>query len=500
VLVINYPVFSHSFMCKETLSGVLFSLHNAVSSRGMNRRSLLKNFAWAAPGIFLVPSLFEACRKNLIIPENPYNGDIIIVGAGAAGIYAANLLRSQGIQVRILEAAAKPGGRIQANTNLADYPVELGAGKLIGQRSIAYDLAAYHTPGSIKPYTGTNFFLLDGLLRTEFYLKENAGLQGQGATLFQAIESFASYPGKEMSVSEYLESAQELNIEDRFLNIANALIGNELGADNNSLSMLAMKERASAESAGKKAFYLNDRSIWSLFEKAFPEEIALVQSGKTVNSIAYNNQGVTVKMTDGSEYTAGRVLLTVPLGILKKQSIQFNPPLPVSKSSAIDAIGFGSGIRIALLFSQPFWTEGTDLVMGGTTFPQYEINSANRSAGSHIVTATAMGEAAMALTGLSDAEIAARAISELGKFYPAGGVALKFTQKSVVKNWTDDPFTLGSISYPSPGSMGMREDLAAPVGNKLFFAGEATNYNGHSGSVHGAMETAYRAVEEILRS
>ena len=68
------------------------------------------------------------------------------------------------------------------------------------------------------------------------------------------------------------------------------------------------------------------------------------------------------------------------------------------------------------------------------------------------------------------------------------------------KNWANEPYIGGSYSYPSINSAGQRENLASSISNKLFFAGEATNYNGHLATVHGAMETGYRAAIEILNA
>jgi len=463
----------------------------------LNRRELIKNLALGAPALAILPVALSSCRKNQVLPENPYQGDVLIIGAGAAGLYAAYLLNKHGISCRILEASSRAGGRILPDYAFSDYPIELGASKLIGKRSLFYDLAQFHTPESILPYTGTNYFLLDGFLRTEYYLKENAGLSGAGATLFQMLESFASYPDAEQTLYQYLNN---LPLENRFFQIANALIGNRLGADNQAIGMFALKEKASHSSSGKDEFFLKNRSIWNLFEKAFPDEIDKVQVNTPVQKIHYGANQVSIETSGGQTYQAGRVLLTVPLGVLKANQILFEPVLPTEKSNAIQKIGFGKGLRLVLRFSQPFWVGNTDMILGGGTFPEYEINSTYRSTSQHIVTATAMGTAAENLIPLSDTEIAAKAVQELSQIYPASAVQAKFTQQYFVKRWVDEPYIQGSYSYPSPGSEGQAQILAEPVAGKLFFAGEATNYNGHAGTVHGAMESAYRAVIEILNS
>jgi monoamine oxidase len=75
-----------------------------------------------------------------------------------------------------------------------------------------------------------------------------------------------------------------------------------------------------------------------------------------------------------------------------------------------------------------------------------------------------------------------------------------YSGEFLYKNWANEPYIGGAYSYPSINSAGHRENLASSISNKLFFAGEATNYNGHLATVHGAMETGYRAAIEILNA
>ncbi len=123
-----------------------------------------------------------------------------------------------------------------------------------------------------------------------------------------------------------------------------------------------------------------------------------------------------------------------------------------------------------------------------------------RSSAQFILSGTAMGEAAETLSAMTEQEAVAKIITELNQMYPGTGVNSKFSQQYLFQNWSNEPFFHGSFSYPSPGSEYQRSILAAPIANKVFFAGEASNDNGHSGTVNGAMESAYRAVLEILQS
>ena len=90
-------------------------------------------------------------------------------------------------------------------------------------------------------------------------------------------------------------------------------------------------------------------------------------------------------------------------------------------------------------------------------------------------------------------------MAELDGLFPEESVNTAFLNFQIVR-WSQEPFIGGGISFPSLNGVGQKEILAKPINNTLFFAGEATNTNGHEGTIHGAMESSYRAVKEILES
>ena len=104
------------------------------------------------------------------------------------------------------------------------------------------------------------------------------------------------------------------------------------------------------------------------------------------------------------------------------------------------------------------------------------------------------------LASLSENEAIQEILSELSVLYPNGNVQSLYSGEFLYKNWANEHYIGGAYSFPSINSAGQREKLAAAVSKKLFFAGEATNYNGHLATVHGAMESGYRAVLELLES
>jgi monoamine oxidase len=150
-----------------------------------------------------------------------------------------------------------------------------------------------------------------------------------------------------------------------------------------------------------------------------------------------------------------------------------------------------------LRFSEAFWETDTGSILGGIKIPEYWVSSAGKNSGAFILTAFVMGDRAVYFQGMSEAQIQSELLSELSLLYPNQNPTALCTG-IIVKRWADEPYIRGAYSYPSPESTGMREILAEPVENTIYFAGEACNVNGHIATVHGAMESAYLACKALL--
>jgi monoamine oxidase len=460
----------------------------------MNRRNLIKAMATGFPAWYIAPWVLAACSKKDDEDASNFKGSVCIVGAGAAGIYAAAFLMARGIDVTILEASAIAGGRIRSAQGFADFPIELGAEEIHGRRSLLYDLALAFAPNAVLPEPGTSKYWLNGALRDEYYFTESSALQGAGAILLQITESFASYEGPDISLQEYLLN---FPVDESLLDIANALIANEYGTQLDRIGMHALREAEQLYSSGIDGYFLKNQSLWSLFEKAFPEAMAKIQFNQNVTEINYAGDNVIVKTSNGLEYTSKKILLTVPISILQQDLIAFSPDIPPQKQTAINAIKMDSGSKFVLRFSAPFWTEDTGSILGGTKIPEYWVASSGKNSTTPILTAFVMGERASYFQGMNETQIQTELLAELSLVYPTENPTALCTGIAI-QRWADEPFIRGAYSYPSPESTGMREVLAEPLANKLYFAGEACNVNGHIATVHGAMESAYLACKSIV--
>lgn len=196
-------------------------------------------------------------------------------------------------------------------------------------------------------------------------------------------------------------------------------------------------------------------------------------------------------------------MITVPLGVLQAGSIRFHPELP-DLLAAIGGLEMGQALRITLRFREPFWErrEGlSDLGFihsGAEPFPTWWT-----ALPVHVpmITGWAAGPAAERLAGLGESVILERALSTLATLLGVSRSDLGCLLEAwYFHDWQSDPYAQGSYSYVLVGGSSAQEKLATPVEETLYFAGEAVDTEGHSGTVHGAIASAERAAEAILES
>ncbi|MEM9546226.1 MAG: NAD(P)/FAD-dependent oxidoreductase [Bacteroidota bacterium] len=217
-----------------------------------------------------------------------------------------------------------------------------------------------------------------------------------------------------------------------------------------------------------------------------------------VTEIDYSNELVTIKTSDGDVFEADKVLVTVPIKILQNGFINFIPALPEEKMNAIQEEQMPEGLKVFIEFSENFYP---DIVMFGNLLEAasdsdhtYYNASFGKDSDRHVFALFTVGEKAREYTSLgTDEAILEKVMEELDTIFD--GKASQYYKQHIVQNWNNEPFIQGSYSqgYSSP------ELLAAPVGNRIYFAGEATAPNGNTSTVHGAAESAYVAIEEMLK-
>ena len=452
----------------------------------MKRREFLRNQLVYLPVASMIPAWLSSCDKDRL-PDKQYTGRVVIIGAGASGLYAAKLLRQHGADVQILEASNRAGGRVFPDSSFADIPVERGAEEVHGKRSVWYDMVS--ASGGFAKAGNDDYAELDGVLHEVSTLNRDSDFEAARNFINQAVH----YRGNDVSVATHY---RQNNLSSRTAHFVNAGLGNEYGTDNQQLSILGIAEEDQLWNSGNSNYTRKNGSLYDVLLREFSEEIALIRFQTEVVSVAYGGNVISILDSKSNEFQAEKVIICVPLTQLKKASIAFKPSLPESKMDAINHIGMGPGIKVHLKFSSRFWAENTGSIYSAGVVPEYWDGHAGRGA-DDVLTAFIMGDSAAQLSGKTDSEILKSCVDDLERLYP-GQAASRF-ERGLVTNWTQMPFIEGAYSFPVVGGgIQNRKVLSEPLNNQLFFAGEATHFEGHSGTVHGALETAFRAVKELL--
>ncbi|XP_044734274.1 lysine-specific histone demethylase 1A [Chrysoperla carnea] len=297
------------------------------------------------------------------------------------------------------------------------------------------------------------------------------------------------------------------------------------------LSNLSLKHWDQDDDFEFTGSHLTIRNGYSCVPMALSEGLD-IKLCTVVKKIIYNKKGVEVVTINSRNnlqhtltYTADVVLCTLPLGVLKlataqnsvqENTVQFIPPLPDWKTSAIQRLGFGNLNKVVLCFDRIFWDPTTNLFghVGSTTPSRGELFLFWHLYKAPVLIALVAGEAAALMENISDDVIVSRCINVLKGIFGNGCVPQP--KETIVTRWRADPWSRGSYSFVAVGSSGSDYDLlASPVvpptptstsddksedaaltEGRVFFAGEHTMRN-YPATVHGAFLSGLREASRI---
>jgi monoamine oxidase len=453
--------------------------------------------------------------------------DVIVVGAGAAGLYAAKTLQGFGYEVLIIEAADRIGGRIKSET-LGDMRVELGAEEhyLAQGDNPIWDamIAEFGNDIYVQPHQGASAFSMDngaGTCWTETFALNPCANDSDVVTVddfwdwYQLLEAHQD-PNSTLAddvLSEYGVGASHRAYHLYDSGIAGATFATNL--DQLGARSLALESNEWTLSDTVRAIADKDLGYSDALERLWWDEVVSANDillNTPVEVIDTTGDQVLVVDANGGRHLARQVIVTVSIGVLQSGAIEFKPELPASTVNAYMGIGFDSGMKVAVRFSSPWWeTEGeplawlvTEGVAGVCWVPSdYKKNSA-----SHILMCYPMGDNSRALRALADngssSAIVEAVLSDLDNTFPqAPNAASANYIDALVEDWGADPFTRGAYSYPKTETVlsievdNKRRDLKIPVaGDRIFFAGEATHET-HPATVVGAIHEGERAALEV---
>lgn len=419
--------------------------------------------------------------------------DVLVIGAGAAGLAAAAVLASVGVGVAVLDARCRIGGRI-LTLHDTDEPIELGAEFVHGDAPRTTALARDGRIDLVDaPWTerwDLGGALVDApecerLLHDAVHAASAIEPRGPDRSFVHALGmTNVAQPVRALAL-EYVQSFQA-GAGDRIS--ARALAAGDLGGEST-----------------KRVAGGYDGVVGALAARLPPQAMAL---GCKVEAIRWARDRVEVHAAptnDASSYrtfTARRAIVTLPLGVLP--SVRFDPPLAQfeGKATALRLLAAGHAMRLVFRFREPFW-EGRFRVPAFVHVPgdAWPVFWTGLAAHSTQLVAWAGGPAAQALEiGANGPRwLAGRALDSLSTVFHVSRRALKAAVTGTwVHDWTEDSLARGAYSYPVVGGAGAARALAATLDDALYFAGEATVEPPANGTVEGALESGYRAAHEVL--
>lgn len=410
--------------------------------------------------------------------------DAIVVGAGLAGLAAAQALRAEGLRTLTLEARDRIGGRVLTDRSRAT-PIDIGASWVHGPDGNPIARLLREAGASLR--------------RTDF---DRVALYRDGRKIGERkplgdLHRFLARRKEEIDADESLQQALDLYLRrERFEPDREALLRHlvatdmetELGAELTDLSLRWLDE--------DEEFKGGDFFVASGYD-AILEPLARdldIRLSAPVRAIADASDGVAIS-TDAETLHADAAIVTVPLGVLKSGAIRFTPALVEAKRRAAKALRMGNLHKSFLEFDHAFWDDAQTIVIARGDKYWRELIDVTKAVGRPALVALHCGEAASRLARMSAGEIAARATEALRSAFPDAVSPLHVTTSA----WEDDPFSLGSYSFtPVGASLDMHEELARPQG-RLYFAGEHTSRD-YPATTHGAYLSGQRAARLLLRS
>ena len=418
--------------------------------------------------------------------------DVVVVGAGAAGIAAARDLVAAGRSVVVVEARDRVGGRAYSDETFAAHPVELGAEFIHGENVATWDwVREFDIPTTGKAHDYEFWAHMGGqLLDREAFFLLAGDLLTRERDLVQRwrLDSLPDVP-----LSEAL---------DRWGDFFDRPLAGEARrmVDGMVSSTLSSDARDVGITAGRKATYDGDgrfrhfRLLRGYSDLARTASASLdVRLGQPVQRIRWDDDRVGVEA--GAEtYDARLCVLTLPVGVLQSGAVEFDPVLPPAKLDAISRINAGSIGKIVLKFDRVHWPPNHTFMWTHRDTQLWWRPGQGQEGEEPIVTAFFGGDASRAFGAMPPEDAARAAIDDLEDM--TGKRLHDHLIDYRVLVWTSEEFTRMGYSSLPPGGETLRETLAEPCG-ALSFAGEATNAV-RPATVHGAIESGRRAASEIL--
>ena len=437
--------------------------------------------------------------------------EVIVIGAGIAGLAAANELAKAGVKTIVIEARDRVGGRIYTiHDEKAHTPIELGAEFVHGMPPEIFQTAK--AAGIEIVQTAGNFYLARS---GRLFPADHESPAGE-EDIWDKIEIYSKQNPLDISLDAFLRLPENASFGPEGLDSLKRFVAGFHAADIDKVGIKGLVKTTEAEESigGLRGYRIPsgyDRLAEYFYKSALASGARFLFNSR-VKSINWGGRAVNVSIEGGIKIGGREAIVTLPVGVLKSAPestsyVLFEPELS-SKADALSKIEMGDARRVTFAFKQKWWNErlaSSDdtntailgfLMAQGVTIPVWWSSEPMEAP---LLTGWTGGRNAIELASLGNDAVIDQAIDSLSKIFQIDRAQIENEIISVhTYDWLHDPFTLGSYTYPGVGGVDAQRDLSASIENTLYFAGEATSYEGHWGTVHGAIASGLRAAREVI--
>jgi monoamine oxidase len=436
-------------------------------------------------------------------PRRRPSFDVLVIGAGAAGLAAAATLADRGKRVCVIEARDRIGGRILTRTEPdALIPLELGAEFIHGR-----------SPATLRWLRRFNTPMIDAS-QTRFSIR--GGKLEDADTLFDEMKAGlerARRPAQDLAFAEFLDGAGRKVLSPTARRFARTLVEGFDAADATRVSTHEiLKEWAGSSAADAPTFrpLHGYGGLISAIAADFDPARVHLHLNTIVDEVCWRRGKVRLRAThfgEVLEFSAAQAIVTLPIGVLQlpaqsPHAVRFDPVLR-DKQRALSQLAAGPVIKVLLKFREAFWEDerkgklrdAAFMHAPEAPFPTFWTALPMRAP---VLAAWCAGPNAARLSGLSESHIVARALESITMLLGDRANIMSQLRGALVHDWQADPFACGAYSFVTVGGGAARATLARPLQQTLFFAGEAADTQGEAATVAGALQSGERAARQIV--
>lgn len=418
--------------------------------------------------------------------------DVIVIGAGAAGLMAAAELAAAEKKVVVLEAKEQAGGRICTVADDAfEQPVEGGAEFVHGALPLTQQLL--QKAGLKAVASGGDIWRSEKgkFKKQEDFIEEYDALMA-------ALKSLEH----DVTVTNFLQAHFSLPRHRQLHQTLKSYVEGYYAGDMERASAFALREELEGAEDEDKRIVGGYVGLIHYLQQQCKAAGVQFYFGTHVTTIQWQKGEVTVTAESGQQYKAQKVIVTVSVGMLQQEKIAFEPAIK-NKTAATQQLGFGGVVKVLLQLKEPFWKkdfgmEKMAFLFSGEQIPTWWTQHPQQS---NLLTGWCAGPAAVALKEETDEALFEKAVTSLANCFALSVAAIKEkTSAWKVFNWPADKYTGGGYSYLTVESKQAIKELTTPVESTLYFAGEGLHFGMEIGTVEAALQSGKSVVQKVLAS